>query len=472
MKENSVLSTEKAKINPDDELVWEESPKIVEPVLKIDEKPKTWWECILYGWQHTLVDITPLVFPLIVAAAIGLKGNESVNLVNSTLFAMGIATLIQTTIGNRLPIIQGPSITVGGTIISVGSIFGLPALWGAIFVGGIIEMLFGFTKLVGKLKNLIPITVSGIVVMCIGISLGMTAVGWTIGDGSPVNFFLGALVIFMVFFFQLVCKKVWNGVLSRGAIFFSIWIVGLGVAGVMGKVDWALIASKPWFAFPKLFPYGGPGFGWSLVGGAIVGLLAGYLGSIVESIGDYAATCAVCGEQYRVRHMNKGIFAEGLGCVIASFFGGLPCTSYTQNIGVIATTKIASRFVIKISAVILMLYGLSPKFGALLVAIPRPVLGAVFIIVCGSITVSGMKLINSAKDTTANSLLVGATLLMAIGMPVYVKGNMAAWLKTLSPFANLLLTNTVVIGVIFGIVFNLILNKLLGGKKEEEELNA
>ena len=96
--------------------------------------------------------------------------------------------------------------------------------------------------------------------------------------------------------------------------------------------------------------------------------------------------------------MNRGIFAEGLGSAIASFLGGLPCTSYTQNIGIIATTRVASRFVVQIAAVILILYGLCPKFGALLVAMPRAVLGGVFVIVCGMIAVSGIKLLSTAKN--------------------------------------------------------------------------
>ena len=86
--------------------------------------------------------------------------------------------------------------------------------------------------------------------------------------------------------------------------------------------QWSLVAEKAWFEFPKLFPYGGPGFGWKFGVAAILGILAGYLGSMVESLGDYAATCAVSGEIYIVKHMNKGIFAEGLGSVVASMFGG------------------------------------------------------------------------------------------------------------------------------------------------------
>lgn len=447
------MSTTKQDVS--EESVWEETPDMVEPDYAIDERPDTWWESILYGWQHTLVDTTPLVVPLVVASAIGMSSAQGAQFVNLCLFTMGIATLLQTTIGNRLPIIQGPSATLTGTLVSVGGTLGGPAMWGGVFIGGLTEMFIGLFGILKYLRKFFPITVSGVVVISIGISLGQTAVGWMIGDGRPINFILAAIAIALIFIFQVF----FDGVLSRGSIFFSIWIVGLGLGSLLGEVDWALVASKPMFAFPKLFPFGGPGFGWEFGVAAIFGVFAGYLGSIVESIGDYAATCAVAGEEYKVKHMNRGIFSEGLGSVVASIFGGMPCTSYTQNIGVIATTKIASRFVVKIAAVILMLYGLIPKFGALLVAMPRPVIGGVFVVVCGTISMSGIQLIHAAEDNTINSLIIGSTLVFAIGIPVYTQNTLGEeWLGQLPAFVELLLTNTVVLSVILGITLNAILN--------------
>ncbi len=258
-----------------------------------------------------------------------------------------------------------------------------------------------------------------------------------------------------------------NGILSRGAIFISIWVVGLGIAGAVGKVDWALVAAKPWFEAPRLFPYGGPGFGWEFAGAAILAVFAGYLGSMIESLGDYAATCAVSGETYKVKHMNKGIFAEGLGSILAAVFGGLPCTSYTQNIGIIATTRVASRFIVQIAAVILILYGLCPKFGALLVAMPRSVLGGVFVIVCGMIAMSGIRLLNAAKNTTANSLMIGTTLICAIGIPVYANFGLGTeWLNQLPILSKLLMTNTVVLAVLVSVSLNIVLNIFLKGEEE------
>ncbi len=167
--------------------------------------------------------------------------------------------------------------------------------------------------------------------------------------------------------------------------------------------------------------------------------------------------------------MNKGIFAEGLGSVVASLFGGLPCTSYTQNIGIIATTRVASRFVVQIAAVTLILYGLCPKFGALLIAIPRSVLGGVFVIVCGLIVVSGFRLLQTAKSSNANGLLIGTTLILALGIPLYTQNVLGAeWLAALPPFVQLATTNTVVLAVILAIAFNLLLNIILPGNTEDD----
>ena len=128
-----------AVLDPQEQPVWEENPRIVKPILGIDDKPNTWWESLLYGWQHTLVDISPFVLPLLVATAAGLGPDEGAVWVSRGLFGMGLATLLQTTFGNKLPIIQGPSATVTGALTSVVALYGMPAMWGAILVGGIIE---------------------------------------------------------------------------------------------------------------------------------------------------------------------------------------------------------------------------------------------------------------------------------------------------------------------------------------------
>jgi uracil-xanthine permease len=439
--------------------VWDELPKVADPIYRIDDRPSTWWETILYGWQHTLVDISPFVLPLAVAAAIGMSASDEARFINFCLFSMGVATLLQTTIGNRLPIIQGPSATLTGTLAPVAGQLGPAAMWGGAFVGGLVEMVVGASRVLTILRRFFPPVVAGTVVLTIALALGQVAVRLLVGDGELLNFVLAATVIALVFALQVLGRSVLGGILARGSIFLSIWVVGLGLGGALGEVDWTLVSEKAWISLPSLFPYGGPGFGWEFVGAAILAVLAGYFGSMVESLGDYAATCAVTDEPYTVRHMNRGIFAEGLGSALASVFGGLPCTSYTQNIGIIAATRVASRFVVQIAAVVLLLYGLSPKFGALLVAMPRSVLGGVFVIVCGMIAVSAIRLLQAAPTTTENHLVAGTTLILALGVPSYLRFSLGTeWIEALPTMVGIVVTNEVVLAVLLGVGLHAALN--------------
>lgn len=445
-----------------EEAVWDRVPQFVKPVFGIDERPASLLECLLYGWQHTLVDISPFVLPLAVAAALRMTPGQEAQLISFGLFSMGAATLLQTTVGNRLPIIQGPSATLAGTLAPVAALAGPGAMWGGVLAGALGEMLVGLSGALRHLRKCFPRPVAGVVILCIGLALGKVAISLSLGDGRPANFAYAAGVMALVFLLQIGASKVFGGILARGAVFFSIWIVGLGVGGLFGDVNWALVQQKPLFELPTLFPYGGPGFGWEFAAAAILGILAGYAGSMVESIGDYAATCAVAGETFTVRHMNRGIFAEGLGCAVASIFGGLPCTSYTQNVGIIASTRVASRFVVQIAAVILALYGICPKFGALLAAIPRPVLGGVFIIVCGMIANSGIQLLSDAGREPVNLLTVGVTLIAAVGVPAYISFSLGPeWLETIPAVLRLLLTNTVALAVILAVSLNLLLQAIV-----------
>ena len=347
----------------------------------IEDRPEHWWQSLLFGWQHTLVDISPFVLPLALAAALGMDAAATAELISFGLIGMGVATLIQTTFGNRLPIIQGPSATLAGTLAPVATQVGGAAMWGAVFVGAIAETAIGLSGLLGRLRRAFPPVVAGVVVLTIGLSLGRLAISLSVGDGSAPNLALAAGVVALVLLLQKFGADRWGGLLARAAIDIAIWVEGLGVGGALGLVDWQLVASRPWLQLPRPFPYGGPGFGWEFGIAATLAVAAGYIGSMVESVGDYVATAAVADEELTETHVSRGITAEGIGCMLAASVGGMPCTSYTQNVGIIAATGIASRHVVRVAAVILLAYGLCPKFVAMLVALPRTVLGGVFLLV-------------------------------------------------------------------------------------------
>lgn len=455
-----------------DEAVWERLPGTRAPVYGIDERPGTWWESLLYGWQHTLVDVSPFVLPLALAGALGMDAAASARLISFCLMAMAVATLLQTTIGNRLPIVQGPSAILTGALVPVAGQFGAGAMWGAVVAGAAVETAVGALGLLRWLRRLFPPAVSGVVVMTIGLSLGELAARMSIGAGRGRDLAFAGATVALIVLLQVGARRPLGGLVARGAIFLVIWTVGLGAGSLLGEVDWALVAGRPWLALPRLFPYGGPGFGWELAAGAVAGALVGYAGSVVESIGDYAATAAAAGERLTVRHLNRGIFSEGLGCLAAACLGGMPCTSYTQNVGVIATTGVASRHVVRIAAGILFLYGLCPKFGALLVAMPRAVLGGVFVVVCGTIVVAGMRLAGAAGpagETTVDRLVIGTTLVASLGVPAYARFVLGAeWLDRLPALARLAATSPVVLAVVLAVGLNLVLGVLLGGGERDD----
>jgi xanthine/uracil permease len=178
----------------------------------------------------------------------------------------------------------------------------------------------------------------------------------------------------------------------------------------------------------------------------------------------WAATCAVSGEVYKVKHINRGIAAEGIGCVVSGFLGALPVTSYTQNVGILAATGIASLHVVKVAAVMFLLYGLSPKLAMMLACIPRPIVGSVFLLSASLIMFSGIDVIISEKRNMRNSLIAGTTLGLSVMAPYYASTAGAAGVNTLHPFIKMFFNNNIFIAVITGVSLNIILNIILKEK--------
>jgi xanthine/uracil permease len=250
------------------------------------------------------------------------------------------------------------------------------------------------------------------------------------------------------------------GLLSRAAILGSLLLFGVLGAALLGVANFEAVARAPWLGLPKLFLFGGPFLGWELVGAALFAVGVGYIGSMAEAIGDYAGTCAVSGVTYRVSHMNRGITLEGIASAVGPLFGALPLTTYSQNTGVIATTKVASRRVVQVAAVLLLAYGLCPKIGALLVVIPRPIVGAVFLVICGMIATAGLRLIGSGAKDDRTFLTTAVTLSLALTLPLVVPTS-SEWFKSLPALAKLMLTNSVVIAVTLGVGLNAVLGTAL-----------
>jgi xanthine/uracil permease len=445
--------------DPNDARVWEEEIAVAAPHYGIEDVPPP-LETLLYAWQHTLVDVSPYVLPLVVASAVGYSGAQAGTMISACLVCMGIATFVNATWGNRLPSVLGPSATDTGAMASAGAIFGPNAMWMAGLVGGLMETLLGVSGLLAKLRRFLPPYVCGILVLVIGVSLARVAGGWLFSDPRPEMLGLAFATVFTVIALTILGHRLGIGLLARGSILFALLLGGVAGASLLGLANFAALAHAPWFGVPHLFAFGGPFLGWELVGGAVAGVAIGYVGSIAESIGDYAGTCAVSGVTYRVRHMNRGITVEGIASVIGPLFGALPLTTYAQNTGVIATTRVASRRVVQVAAGLLLLYGLSPKLGALLVLIPRPVVGAVFLVICGMIAATGLRLLAAGRSNEVSYLTTAITLAAALTLPLVAPAK-TEWFATLPPLARLILSNGVVLAILLGVTLNALLGAVL-----------
>ncbi|HET9228210.1 MAG TPA: solute carrier family 23 protein [Thermoanaerobaculia bacterium] len=446
-----------------EELVWEEEIEVLVPHYGVDDVPPP-VETLLYAWQHTLVDVSPFVLPLIVAGAVGYSAAQAAYMISACLVLMGVSTFVNVTWGNRLPSVLGPSATDSGAMATAGAIFGAPAMWMAGFVGGLVETAVGLSGTLGYLRRFLPPYVCGIVVLTIGITLARVAGGWIFADTRPAMLGLASAAVVTIVLLTVIGHRFRMGVLARGSILFSLLLWGVGVAGILGLADFGAVARAPWFGLPRLFVFGGPGLGWTLAAGAVFGVLIGYIGSAAEAIGDYAGTCAVSGVTYRMKHIHRGITLEGIASTIAPLIGALPLTTYAQNTGVIATTRVASRRVVQVAAMILLLYGLSPKTGALLVLIPRPVVGAVFLVVCGMIATAGLRLLASGEKDEVFLVTTSISLIAALTLPL-AAGSQKEWLDSLTPTARLFLSNGVVIAITLGVLLNAVLRGALGRQR-------
>ncbi len=439
-----------------------------------DKPPFGLW--VVLGFQHvlTLFGATTLV-PLILGPAIGMNQVQIGQFISQVYLAMGIATLIQVFwLGSGLPIVQGSSFsflppffyiiskTKDGGVNNV-----MQAMGGALIMGGVVEALFGYGKIIGLLKKVLTPVVIGPVIMLIGFGLADVAVN-TASTYWPISI----LVVLLIFFFSLAAKSKTINILS----IISAVVVGYLVALVGTLLHWfpqghaafvklAAIGQTSWFNAPKLFPYGAPKWDW----GFFAAILAGFFASMVESVGDYHSVSYAAGlPDPDAEKINRGIGAEGLSCIISGMLGGVGTTSYTENIGLINITGIASRYVVGMGAIILILMSLIGKFGALIASIPSPVIGGAYIALFGVIGGLGIQVLTRADlKSQRNIMIIGISVLLGLGLPAYVKQHPLAFNpQWLSSIINAILSTGMAVAGMVGIFFD----QLIPGTPEERGL--
>lgn len=416
--------------------------------------------------QHILAMIVGTVtVPIIISGAVGATLEQRTLLVQYALIAAGISTLIQLypigNIGSRLPIIFGVGFTYVPTMLAVGSKYGLASLFGAQLIAGIVTVFIGL--FIKKIRKFFPNIVAGTVVLTIGLSLYPIAIKYMAGGVNSQSFgeIQNWAIAFMTLIVVIGFSQFGKGYVKLASIFMGI-VVGYIVSAFLGMIDFTPVREAAWFAFPKPLE-----FGMEFHLPAIISMVVISIVNAIQSIGDLSAT--TMGGMSRTitdKELSNGVVGSGLCTIVGSIFGGLPTSSYSQNVGIVAMTKVISRFVLGVAAIFMLLSGFVPKFGALMTTIPYSVLGGATITVFSMITMTGIKLIITDELSSRNITIVG--LAVALGMGIT---SVPEALGAFPEFVRMVFGETpIVIATIVAFALNIIIpNKSLEDEAKERK---
>ena len=372
-------------------------------------------KAIPFGLQHVLAmfvaNITPI---MILAGVVGLDKSISAALIQNCMIIAGIGTLVQLypiwRIGSRLPIVMGISFTFLSLAIGIATTKGMGTLMGAVIVGGVVEGCLGLFP--NKWTKLIPHIVAATVVTAIGFSLlpigaNSFAGGQGAADfGSWQNWVVGTVTLLTCLIAQMI-----NHQMVRSLSVLIGLIVGYLLALCMGMVDFSGLSDVSIVSLPTLLPFT-PEFHLD----TILAIVCVYLVSATETIGDTSAICSgALGRNVHEKEMGASVACDGFVCVVAGLFGCTPITSFSQNVGLSAMTKVVNRFAIATGACILILGGLFPLVGSLLATIPQAVLGGCTIMMFGSILFAGFQMMARCGFSQRNMIIVSLSLSVGLG---------------------------------------------------------
>ena len=372
-------------------------------------------KAIPFGLQHILAMFVANIAPiLIVAGVCNISEQEKATLIQCAMLIAGIGTLIQLfpvwRIGSGLPIVMGFSFTFVSIFSYIGATYGYGTIMGAVLIGGIIEGCLGL--LAKYWTEIITPIVSASVVTAIGFSLlsvGASSFGGGTGAedfGSVKNWILGSITLLCCILFNLFAKSYWKQL----SVLFGL-VVGYIVAIPMGMVDFSSLSSTAIVSFPQFMP-----FKMEFNINAIVSVTLIFLVSATETIGDTSALASSgLGRDVTAKETAGSIACDGFISSISSLFGCLPITSFSQNVGLVAMTKVVNRFTIGTGAVIMILAGIFPIFGAVLATLPNAVLGGCTIMMFGTIVVSGLQMVSKCGFSHRNITIAALSLSVGIG---------------------------------------------------------
>lgn len=408
---------------------------------------------ILLGFQHVLA-MDLYIAPIIIAGLLALNTMNTTFFIQMCFLAAGVATLIQTLGGLKLPVVQGPSYVPIGALAAIGGKLGLGAVFGSLLPGALLIAILGYPlKVFAKtVRKIIPPLVGGTVIVIVGISLMPSAFNSIYSAPGNVGHNVivaavaaGVLIISML----LGRKKSGYGTFFRLVSVILAIVVGTITASFFGNVDFSPVKDAAWISLPSFFPFGKPVFDLQ----AVLTMVFIYMIILIETTGTWFVVSTVTGEELDDKRLNRASAGEGIGCFVGSLFGGTPMTGYSSNAGIIAITGVASRMAIIAAGIILIVLGLIPKLSAVITCIPEPVINGIFGVVCVAIVMNGLKVIQHVDIDDRNMMIIGVPILLTVGTIVLPKEI----LYSVPDFANYILSSGTAVGAIAVLVLNLLI---------------
>ena len=396
------------------------------------------------GLQHVLAMFASNVTPAIIvagAAGLGFGSPEQIYLIQMAMLFAGIATLFQTIgigpVGARLPIMQGTSFAFVGVLAGLAATQGLSVALTSCIIAGLIHFALG--SVISSIRSWFPPLVTGLVILAIGLYLIPVGIKYAAGGAADFQMTadsFGSLkhwsVALTVIIVALLVKFRTSGALSNAAILIGL-LAGYALAYMLGMVSFSGVAKASMITNLQVMPYG---FEFNL--GAVIAVTLISIVSAVETVGDASATTkAGAGRTATDEEISGATYADGLGTAVAGVFGGLPNTSFSQNVGIVGMTGVMSRHVVTIAGIILVLAGLLPKIGAIIASMPMPVLGGGVIVMFGMVAAAGMNVLSEVKMTRRNMIIIAISLTAGLGLnlvPSAVQYLPGVW-KTLATSA-------------------------------------
>ncbi|KAB0572171.1 MULTISPECIES: nucleobase:cation symporter-2 family protein [Brucella] len=429
---------------------------------------------LAYGFQHVLTMYGGIVaVPLIIGQAAGLSPSEIGLLITASLFAGGMATVLQTIgipfFGCQLPLVQGVSFAGVATMVAIVTSAqtgeaGLQVVLGAVMAASLIGFLI--TPIFSRVTRFFPPLVTGIVITTIGLTLMPVAARWAMGGnskapdfGSMSNIGLAGLTLLIV----LLLSKVGNATISRLSILLAM-VIGTGIAWSLGMTDFSRVAEGPVMALPEIFHFGWPIFSIA----ATLSMFIVIIVTLVETSADILAVGDILETKVDSRRLGDGLRADMASSILAPVVGSFTQSAFAQNVGLVAVTGVKSRYVVATGGLILITLGLLPVMGRVIACVPPAVLGGAGIVLFGTVAASGIRTLSKVDYQNNINLIIVATSIgfgmIPIAAPEFYH-QFPAWFETI-------FHSGISSAALMAIALNLMFNEFKAGNSDQMSVFA